>query len=177
MANITATALVNIDVTAGASAVNYTPTDGSSPILAINCIGVSGSGIVRFTPYRATTLAIGGSGTGGRLRIITGGAGNITSVEIAAGGSGYADGAVPVKINDTNGTGGVISCTASGGALTSVSVTSQGTNYTGAITFNLSDFIPGVTYDIVPLYIEQISGAGTLRLMGLKLPVMPYMVL
>ena len=175
MANTLASILVNIDTTAGASAVNYTATQGQCPILGFYCIGVTGTGTVKITPYSATNVSLDNSiGSGGRLRITTGGAGNITGVEIAAGGSGYPNGAITATIGDVYGSGGVISCTASGGAITSASVVSAGINYSGYITFNLSDFIDGVTYEIVPRYIEQTAGSGVLRLFGYKLPYVPY---
>lgn len=179
MSNILATILVNIDVSAGASAINYTPDSTTCPILGFNCIGSSGSGTVKITPFRATVASIdpgASGGSGARLRITTGGAGNITGVEIASAGSGYANGPVAITLEDPYGTGGAIACTASGGAITAVSVASAGTGYSGYITFDVNDFIEGVTYDIVPRYIEQTSGAGTLRLMGYKLSYRPYQV-
>lgn len=177
MSNITASILVNLDVSAGASAIDYTAASSVCPILAFNCIGSSGSGNVKITPYSATQCTISSaSGSGGRLRITTGGSGNITGVEIAAGGTGYPNGAITVNLYDPYGTGGAISCTASGGAISAVSVTSAGSGYSGYILLDVNDFIEGVTYDIVPRFIEQTSGAGTLRLMGYKLPFRPYQV-
>ena len=177
MANINATQLVPIDVAAGASAVNYTPLSSAiCPILSLTCIGSSGSGNVKVTPFSATTLELGASGEGGRLRIATDGTGKITTVEIASPGSGYTDGPVPVSIVDVYGSGAEISCTASGGLLSSVSIVSGGINYSGYVTFDVSDFIEGVTYEIVPRYIEQTSGAGVLKLLGNRLAFRPYQV-
>jgi hypothetical protein len=172
-----ATVLVNIDVTPNASAIDYNTT---CPILGFNCIGSSGTGDVKLTPLRAVTANIApgaSSGSGARLRLKTGGAGNLTVVEIATPGSGYAPGPVSVSLDDPFGTGGVISCTASaGGTVSSAVITSAGTGYSGYVLFDVSDFIEGVTYDIVPRYIEQTSGSGTLRLMGYKLSYRPFQV-
>lgn len=172
-----ATVLVDIDVSANGSAINYNTT---CPILGFNCIGSSGSGDVKLTPLRASEAIIdpgASGGSGARLRIKTGGAGNITAVEIANPGSGYKPGPVSVTIDDPYGTGGVISCTASaGGTVSAVSITSAGTGYSGYILFDVNDFIEGVTYDVVPRYIEKTSGAGTLRLMGYKLSYRPFQV-
>ena len=177
MSNTLASILVNIDVSPGSSAINYTPDASTCPILGFNCIGSSGTGNVKLTALNASNLLLSAaSGTGGRLRITTGGVGNITGVEIASGGTGYPDGPVTVNISDPYGVGGVISCTASGGAISSVSVTSAGTGYSGYILFDVNDFIEGVSYDIIPRYIEQTSGSGVLRLMGYKLPFRPFQV-
>jgi hypothetical protein len=177
MANINATQLVPIDVTAGASAVNYTPLSSAiCPILSLTCIGSSGSGNVKVTPFSATTLELGASGTGGRLRIATNGLGTITTIEIAVAGSGYTDGPVPVNIVDVYGTGAEIACTASGGAISSVSIVTGGVNYSGYVTFDVSDFIEGVTYEVVPRYVEQTSGSGVLKLFGNRLAFRPYQV-
>jgi hypothetical protein len=175
MSNTTASILVNIDVTPGATAVNYTVGVGVCPILAFNCIGSTGSGNVKITPYSATSCILGATaGSGGRLRITTGGAGNITGVEIAAGGAGYPNGPVTVTLSDVYGSGGAISCTAAGGVISAATVTAAGTGYSGYILFDVSDFIEGVTYDIVPRFIEQTSGSGVLKLMGYKLPYRPF---
>lgn len=172
-----ATVLVNIDVAAGVTAVDY---NTQCPILGFNCIGSSGSGEVKLTPLRAAVANIdpgASGGSGARLRFRTGGAGNITAVEIANPGSGYKPGPVAVTIDDPYGSGAVIACTASaGGVVSAATITSAGTGYSGYILFDVSDFIEGVTYDIVPRYIEQTSGAGTLRLMGYKLSYRPFQV-
>ncbi len=172
-----ATVLVNMDVSSGASAIDY--NNSVCPILGFNCIGSSGSGVVKLTSLRATSADVlpgPTSGEGARLRLVTGGNGNITSVEIAQAGSGYPNGPIQVSLNDPYGNGGIISGTASGGAVTAVSVTNSGAGYSGYIAFDVSDFIEGVTYDIVPRYIEQTSGSGTLRLMGYKLSYRPFQV-
>jgi hypothetical protein len=177
MSSTLASILVNIDVAPGASAIDYTAPSGICPVLGFNCVGSSGSGNVKVTPYSATTLVIGEgltAGANGRLRITTGGAGNITAVEIASGGTGYPSGAIPVRLVDPFGTGGVISLTASGGALTAASVTTAGINYSGYFLFDVNDFIEGVTYNIVPRFIEQTSGSGVLRLVGYKLGYRPF---
>lgn len=175
MSSSLASILVNIDTTGGTAAINYTSGPTVSPILGFNCIGSSGSGNVKLTALNSTELVIGAtSGSGGRLRITTGGAGNITAVEIASGGSGYPNGAIPITLNDPYGTGGAIACTASGGVITSASVTSAGSNYSGYILFDVNDFIEGVTYNIIPRYIEQTSGSGVLRLVGYKTSTRPY---
>lgn len=176
MSNTLASILVNIDVSPGASAIDYSG-NSSCPILGFNCIGSSGTGNVKLTALNAATLTLGATaGSGGRLRITTGGAGNITGVEIATGGTGYPNGPVSVTITDSYGIGGVISCTASGGVISSATVTSAGTGYSGYILFDVNDFIEGVTYDIIPRYIEQTSGSGVLRLIGYKLPFKPFQV-
>ena len=172
-----ASILVNMDVSPGASAIDYTAGSNQCPILGFNCVGSSGSGNVKLTAYSATHLSLGSTaGSGGRLRIVTGGSGNIQSVEIATGGTGYPDGPVSVTLDDPYGSGGVIACTASGGVIASAAVVHPGKNYSGYILFDVSDFIEGVTYDIVPRMIEQTSGSGVLRLIGYKLPVRPYQV-
>jgi hypothetical protein len=177
MANINATQLIPIDVTPGATAVNYTPTATTiCPILSMTCIGSSGSGDVKLTPYSSSVIDLGASGSGGRLRIATNGMGTITAVEIAAGGTGYTTGPVPANVIDVYGTGAVLSCTASGGSITSVSIVSGGINYSGYITFDVSDFIEGVTYEIIPRYVEQVSGSGVLRMIGNRLAFRPFQV-
>lgn len=175
MSNITATILVPIDTTSGASAINYTPSSAICPILSLHCMASGGTGTVKFTPLRSTDFSIGGSGTGGRLRIACNSIGAITTVEIAAQGSGYTDGPIPVTLNDPYGTGAVISCTAAGGVLSSVSVTTPGLNYSGYITLNTTDFIEGVTYDMIPRHIE-LTGTGPLTLIGYRLSFRPYQV-
>lgn len=176
MSNTLASILVNIDVAPGSTAIDYSGSSTVCPILGFNCIGSSGTGDVKLTALNATTLTLGAtSGTGGRLRIVTGGAGNITAVEIAAGGTGYPTGPVSVTLSDAYGSGGAISCTASGGVISAASVTSAGTGYSGYILFDVNDFIEGVTYDIIPRYIEK-TGGGTLRLVGYKLPFRPFQV-
>jgi hypothetical protein len=176
MANINATQLVPIDVAPGASAINYTPDPHVCPVLSLTCLGSSGSGVVKLTPYSSTTIELGASGTGGRLRIATDANGTINTVEVASGGTGYTSGPVPVTITDTFGAGAVIACTASGGAIASAAVVSGGVNYSGYVSFDVSDFIEGVTYEIVPRYIEQTSGSGVLRLIGNRLSYRPYQV-
>jgi len=180
MSNTLASILVNIDVTGATGlsdvALNYTANDTTSPILGFNCVGSSGSGDVKVTALNATICNIGGSGSGARLRITTGGNGNITGVEIAAKGSGFSAGPVPVTLWDPYGTGGAITATASGGSITAVSVSSAGQGYSGYIKFDVSDFIEGVTYNLIPRYIEQTSGSGVLRLMGYRLPFRPFQV-
>ena len=177
MSNTLASILVNIDVSPGASAIDYSGNSTTCPILGFNCIGSSGSGNVKLTALNATGINLGAtSGSGGRLRITTGGAGNITSVEIGASGSGYPNGPITVTLDDPYGYGGVISCTASGGVISAASVTSAGTGYSGYISMDVNDFIEGVSYDIIPRYIEQTSGSGVLRLMGYKLPFRPFQV-
>ena len=168
-----ASILVNIDVTAGATAIDYSA--GACPVLSFHCIGSSGSGNVKLTPYNATRATLSAaSGSGARLRITTGGAGDITGVEIASAGSGYPVGPISVTISDKYGSGGVIGCTAgAGGTVTQVSVTSAGTGYSGYILFDVNDFIEGVTYEILPRYIEQTSGSGVLRLIGYKTGFVP----
>lgn len=177
MANINATQLIPIDVTPGATAINYTPSSSAiCPILSMTCIGSSGSGDVKLTAYSSSVVDLGASGSGGRLRISTNGVGTITAVEIAVGGTGYTSGPVPATINDVYGTGAVLACTASGGAISAVSVVSGGINYSGYITLDVSDFIEGVTYEIVPRYVEQVSGSGVLRLIGNRLAFRPFQV-
>lgn len=174
MANVTASILVPIDVSAGSTAVDYTPTSTGCPILAFNCRGSSGSGNVKVTPLKATLATVGGTGTGGRLRIATNAIGSITTVEIAAGGTGYSNGPVAITLEDPYGSGGAITCTASGGALSAVSIGASGFGYSGYVTYDVSDFIEGVTYDIVPRFIEQTSGSGVLNLVGYKVGFRPF---
>jgi hypothetical protein len=177
MSSTLASILVNISVASGASAVDYSGGPTICPILGFNCIGSSGSGDVKLTPFSASTLSLGATaGSGGRLRIKCDGSGAITTVEIGASGSGYPNGEVPVTISDPYGSGAVIACTASGGVLSAVSVVSAGSGYSGYVLMDVNDFIEGVTYNIVPRYIEQTSGSGVLRLMGYKLPFRPYQV-
>lgn len=180
MSNTLATILVNIDVSAGASAIDYTPNISTCPILGFNCIGSSGSGDVKLTPFRATTAYVdpgASGGSGARLRITTGGLGNITGVEIANPGSGYTPGPAKITLEDPYGVDGVLAGTISaGGTVSAVSVTTAGSGYSGYILFDVNDFIEGVTYEIVPRYIEKTSGAGTLKLMGYKLSYRPFQV-
>jgi hypothetical protein len=176
MANITATQIVPIDVAKGASATDYTAADNICPILSFTCIGSSGNGDVKITPYSSTKAEIGGDGAGGRIRIATNSKGVITTAEIASAGSGYSNGPVPITLIDNYGSGAVLSCTASGGSLSAISIVSGGLNYSGYVTMDVSDFIEGVTYEIVPRFIEQTSGTGVLRLFGNRLAFRPYQV-
>jgi hypothetical protein len=177
MSNTIATIVVPIDVSPGMTATNYTPGSSGCPILSILCVGSSGSGTVKFTPIKSTELTlVSNSGNGGRLRISTTPTGAINNVEIASAGSGYPNGPVTVVLNDPYGSGGSIACGASGGQITSASVVTAGVDYSGYFTMDVSDFIEGVTYDIIPRYIEQTSGSGSLRLLGYKMSVRPFQV-
>jgi len=177
MSDINSTILVSIDLFAGSTAVNYAPSASNiCPILSLLCVSSNGSGDIKLTPLRATELNVEGDGKGARLRITTDGKGSIKTVEIASEGSGYTDGPVSITIEDPYGTGGEIACTASGGVISSVSVVSPGQNYSGYVLMDVSDFIEGVTYDIVPRLIEQTSGNGVLKLLGSKLSFRPFRV-
>lgn len=173
--NVTPTILVPIDTTAGASAIDYTPSQSGCPVLAMHCIGSSGSGDVKITPLRSSLVTILGDGDGARIRLACDATGKITTAEIAAGGTGYTDGPVSTVIIDPFGTGGELSCTASGGEITDVSVISPGIDYSGYITMKEDDFIEGVTYDFIPRYVEN-TGSGDLRLLGYKLSFRPFQV-
>jgi hypothetical protein len=177
MSNIHATILVDIDVSAGNDAINYGITTSTQcPIMSFICVKSSGSGVVKLTPLRATDINIEDStGSGGRLRISTGGRGNITNVEIAQSGSGYPDGIINVSLSDPCGTGGEILLKALHGKLDEVSIVSPGINYSGYILFDVDDFIEGVNYDIMPKYIEHIGG-GNLKLIGYRLSYRPMQV-
>lgn len=174
--NINSTILVPMDLTAGATAINYTPNINICPILSMTCIGVTGSGTLKITPFRAAEVVLPESGSGGRLRLACDSIGQIVGVEIAAGGTGYPDGAIETSVVDPYGSGAILSCTASGGAISAASITTPGINYSGYITFNLEDFINGVTYDIVPRYVEQVAGTGVLTLVGNKLSTRPFQI-
>lgn len=175
MSNVTATILVPMNLSSGASAVNYTPSSNMCPIMAMNCViaPTGGTSTVKLTPYSATNITVGGSGSGGRLRIACDANGAITTVEIASGGTGYSNGPVPITLTDPYGSGGSISCTASGGSLSAVSISSPGCNYSGYVTINAYDFIPSVTYDIMPRYVE-FFGSDTLTLLGYRLAFRPF---
>jgi hypothetical protein len=177
MSDFSASILVPIDTAAGASAINYSARQGECPILALHCKRAVGSGTVKITPLRSAGLALGATvGEGGRLRIATDANGAITTVEIAAGGTGYPDGPIPVTVNDPYGSGGEISCTASGGVLSAVSVVSPGSRYSGYIEYEIEDFVEGVTYNFIPRWIEQTGGTGSVSLLGEKLSFRPFQV-
>jgi len=177
MSDINSTILVPIDLFTGSTAVNYAPSASNiCPILSLLCVSSNGSGDIKITPIRAAELNVEGDGTGARLRIATDGTGAIKTVEIASGGSGYTDGPVPVSIVDPYGTGAEIACTVSGGVISSASIVSPGQNYSGYVLMDVSDFIEGVTYNIVPRLIEQTSGNGVLKLLGSKLSFRPFQV-
>ena len=178
MAHSNITILVPIDLTPGAAAVNYEPSESFiCPVLSLLCIGASGSGTIKLTPLKAADAQLGvTSGSGGRLRIATTSTGALSTVEIASGGSGYIDGPIAVNIVDPYGTGGSIACTASGGEIVSASIVSTGINYSGYVTMNIDDFIEGVSYDIIPRFIEQTGGSGVLTLLGEKLGTRPFQV-
>lgn len=173
--NVTATILVPIDTTAGASAIDYTPRQSECPILAIHCISSSGSGDVKITPLRSSLVTFLGDGEGARIRLACDAMGRIITAEIAAGGTGYPDGPVQTVISDPFGSGGELLCIASGGEITQVSIVSPGIGYSGYITMKVDDFIEGVTYDFIPRYVEKI-GSGDLRLLGYKLAFRPFQV-
>lgn len=175
MSSTLASILVNIDTSPGPSAIDYSPLSTVCPILGFNCVSASGTGSIAITPLNAALATVGTTaGSGARLRITTGAIGNITSVEIANGGTGYINGPVPVSISDPYGSGAIITCSATGGSVTGATVTSQGSGYSGVVTMDISDFIEGVVYNIVPRHIEQTTGAGTLTLIGYKLPFRPF---
>lgn len=62
----------------------------------------------------------------------------ITSINVAAGGSGYIDGTYPIKLNNAgSGTGFVGTVTVSGGAAVSTSITSGGYGFTNAVSASM----------------------------------------
>lgn len=168
MSNILASILVNIDTRGGTGAIDYTPGSTGSAILGFNCIRSEGNGSIKITAIRSTVCNIEGDGTGARLRITTGGAGDIKTVEVACGGSGYENGKVSVSLIDPFGGNGEIYCTATNGIITSATIVSPGIGYSGYIEYDINDFIEGVTYNIIPRYVEQTSGSGSLKLAGYK---------
>ncbi len=60
--------------------------------------------------------------------------GKILSINIDTAGSGYTNGTYPLTIVSPTGTGAIASATISGGAVTSITITSGGSNYTHANT-------------------------------------------
>lgn len=178
MAN-TASILVPIDLTSGASAINYTPGSSQCPILSLHCIvaPTGGTGTVKLTPLNSTLIELSDtSGIGGRLRVTTDAEGKFTTVEIASGGTGYQGGtsgtSIPTILHDPYGTGGNITFDVTSGVITNATIVSPGINYSGYVTLNGTYFVEGVNYDIIPRYVEY-NGAG-LSLIGYKLGYRPF---
>jgi hypothetical protein len=179
MASSFASILQVLDLTAGASAIDYTPSSGQSPLLGFHCASISGGGTIKITPYRSTICTIGAtSGSGGRLRISTSSSGTITGVEIAAPGSGYpANLGLTITLTDPFGSNAIIAATASaGGTVGSAAVVQGGTNYSGYIGLSFSSFVQGVSYDWVTRHIEQSGGTGSISLIGYKVGYAPFQV-
>jgi hypothetical protein len=178
MSNINATILVNIDTTAGKNAINYTPDSKECPILSLLCVGVTGDSgtIIKITPISATKCSINGGDNNARLRLKCDAIGKITNVEIAYGGTNYPDGDYDAILEDPYGKNGHIKCTATGGSITSCSIINAGEKYSGYIEFDITDFIEGVNYEIVPRYIEKTSGSGNVNFIGYKLSYRPFQV-
>jgi hypothetical protein len=174
--------LIRMDLSAGASAVDYTPKmpnvgppytqplKATKPILGFMCISSTAGSTVKITPAGSANVIIGSgatSGSGGRVRIETDGKGRIILAEIAAPGSGYINGPVSISVQDDIGRDAVLALTASGGILSAISIVNPGQDYSGTITFDSGDFIEGVIYPIIPRYVEITAGAtSNLTLVG-----------
>jgi len=157
--------LVDIDVSDGANAIDYTSL--KCPMLAFNCVRSQGEGEVKITPRNSTILKIDTLiGQGCRFRIKTDSLGCITKVEIASPGEGYPEEVLRLKIDDPYGEEGAVDVIIKEGKAVETVIISGGRGYTGYVSFNVDDFIEGVTYNIAPRHIEQVSGDGVLRLVG-----------
>ena len=92
------------------------------------------------------------------------GYGGVTGISITTGGTGYANGTYALNITGGGGTGAAGTYTCSGGAVTSATITTQGSNYTstpsvsfpsggGANAVGLVGFINANTLDILSVTI------------------------
>jgi hypothetical protein len=165
------TILSPIDTTSGENAFNY--TNLKCPVMSLMCIRSSGEGVVKLTPLSAANIEVQ-SQTGGnaRMRIKCNTAGEIVDVEVANGGNWYEDGVHETIVHDPNGSGAKINVIASNGKIVSCEIVEHGRDYSGYIVFGVDDFIEGVTYNIIPRYIEK-EGSGTLILLGCKSTTIP----
>jgi hypothetical protein len=166
-----ATILTPMDITSGVDALNYSVL--KCPILSFMCVRSSGQGIVKVTPHSASHIeAVSESGSGSRFRIQCNTLGEIIKLEIVSGGSGYLDGNIQTVIHDPNGSGGEIILESENGKIVRSTIMSPGKDYSGYITMTVDDFIEGVTYNIIPRYIEK-EGDGILELVGYKSTTIP----
>jgi hypothetical protein len=166
-----ATILSPIDTTSGDNALNYSTL--KCPIMSFMCVRSSGQGIVKLTPFSASHIEVQSeSGSGARFRVQCNASGAIINLEIACKGSGYPDGFLSTTVHDPNGSGAEISLQSIDGQITKFEIQNPGKDYSGYITMAIDDFIEGVTYNIIPRYIEK-DGDGTLDLIGYKSSTIP----
>lgn len=181
------TIVIDLDLSWGKNAVDYTPQTAICPILSILCIRSIGSGTVKITPLRSIETKIETAldykneplGKNGRLRVKTDVYGSIENVEIANEGYGYEDGVHKVFLEDPYGSDGIITCTASEGVIKSVSIDNSGKNYSGYVEMDISDFIEGVTYSFIPRYIElseERDSNSVLKLFGYRYSYRPFTI-
>lgn len=166
-----ATILVPMDISSGENAINYSAL--KCPVLSFMCVRSNGNGIVKITPLSSSNIQIQSeSGSGARLRVCCNTIGEILGVEIATKGSGYPDGILPSIIHDPNGSDGEITLRSVNGEIVGYEIVSPGKDYSGYISMHIDDFIEGVTYNIIPRYIEK-EGDGVLEMVGYKSTTTP----
>lgn len=165
------TILSPVDTTSGEAAFNYSSL--KCPIMSLMCIRSSGDGIVKLTPMSSANVHIQShSGSGARIRLKCNVAGEIVEAEVANGGNGYEDGTLETTIHDPNGSDAKINVKAVDGKIVSCEIANRGKDYSGYVILGVDDFIEGVTYNIIPRYIEK-EGNGTLILLGCKSTTIP----
>jgi hypothetical protein len=166
-----ATILTPIDTTPGDNALNYSAL--KCPILSFMCIRSNGRGVVKVTPFSSLHIEPQSeTGSGARLRAQCNALGEIVNLEIASRGSGYPDGSILTVIHDPNGSGGEIALEAKNGQIDNFKIIHAGKDYSGYIAMTVDDFIEGITYNIIPRYIEK-EGDGVLDLIGCKSSTIP----
>ena len=165
------TILSPIDTTPGENAFNYSVL--KCPVMSLMCIRSSGEGVVKLTPLSAANVEVQSqTGINARIRVKCNAAGEIVQAEVANGGNGYEDGVHETILHDPNGSGAKINVTATDGKIVSCEIVECGKDYSGYVVFGVDDFIEGVTYNIIPRYIEK-EGSGSLILLGCKSTTIP----
>lgn len=93
---------------------------------------------------------------------------NVTTLAVASGGSGYTAGTTTVQITGGGGSGATAVATVSGGAVTAITITNFGQNYTSAPTITVNSPTGSGAVVTVPAFgaSSVTLGSGTLTLSG-----------
>jgi len=115
----------------GGTGFSATATIGNVTISSSFTITTAGSNYA----VGESVVFTGGGGSGAVATISTIGAnGSITAISLTNAGSGYTS-APTISINTTAGVGAVITCSLVGAAVTGITITNGGTNYSTAVSF------------------------------------------
>jgi hypothetical protein len=92
-------------------------------------------------------------------------AGEVTSIEVTAGGTGYTAGTVTVTLTGGGGTGATAEATVTSGAVTAITVTDPGTGFTSTPTVTITDSGTGAGATATAYIIAEDSNvsAGTVN--------------